>query len=142
FPSANALGASLLMRAELMREHGIDVIPEYVKTHSSVYLHVAQNLMVAGGGVASTLQQQKADVRDSLRILYHTRKVNPHPFVAHPRVPESHVRRVKEALLAMGEDDKGRELLARIPMQSITEASLSNYEPIQKLGLEEFGGPM
>lgn len=142
FPSANALGASLMPRSELMRNHGIDVIPEYVKTHTSVYLHVAQGLTAAGGGVASTLRRQNADIRDSLRILYLTSELNPHPVVAHPRVPERHVRLVKEALLAMGESDKGRALLANIPMHSVTEASLANYEPIIKLGLEEFRGPM
>lgn len=142
FPSANALGASLLPRSELMRHHGIDVVPEYVKTHTSVYLHVAQGLVAAGGGVASTLSRQSADVRDSLRIIYHTQELIPHPVVAHPRVPENHIRRVKEALLAMGEDEKGRALLARIPMHTVTEASLANYEPIIKLGLEDFRGPM
>jgi phosphonate transport system substrate-binding protein len=142
FPSANALGASLMPRSELMRNHGIEVIPEYVKTHTSVYLHVAQGLTTAGGGVASTLRRQKAEVRDSLRILYLTSELIPHPIVAHPRVPKNHVRLVKEALLAMGESEKGRALLANIPMRSVTEASFANYEPIIKLGLEEFRGPM
>ena len=42
----------------------------------------------------------------------------------------------------MGESEKGRALLANIPMRSVTEASFANYEPIIKLGLEEFRGPM
>ena len=44
FPSPNAIGASLLMRADLDQIFHVSVTPLYVKTHSSVYLHVAQGL--------------------------------------------------------------------------------------------------
>ena len=49
FPSPNALGASLLVRSKFKRE-GIKISPKYVKTHKSVYIHVAKKLILAGGG--------------------------------------------------------------------------------------------
>lgn len=40
FPSPNALGSSLLIRANLAENYHVKVNPVYVKTHSSVYLNV------------------------------------------------------------------------------------------------------
>lgn len=138
FPSANALGASLLPRSELYRLHKIQVKPKYVKTHTSVYLHVVQRLATAGGGVESTLQRQKSEIRDSLRILYRTRSVNPHSIVAHPRVPAAHFKLVKEALIAMGKREKDRKLLANIPMRKVVEANLNHYSEVGKMKLGEY----
>ncbi|OSM06820.1 phosphate/phosphite/phosphonate ABC transporter substrate-binding protein [Magnetofaba australis] len=138
FPSPNALGASLLMRTELIREHGLDFKPIYVKTHSSVYLHVLLGRADAGGGVMSTLQRQKPQVRDNLRVLYRTRSVNPHPIMAHNRISEPVRQAVQRALLAMGEDEKDRKLLSRAPILQIGPATLSDYAPLGDWGLESF----
>ena len=70
FPSPNALGASLLLRADLSRLHRVSVVPLYVKTHSSVYLHVVKGLAEAGGGVQKTLEEQEQPIQDRLRTLY------------------------------------------------------------------------
>ncbi len=138
FPSANALGASLLPRSELARRYGVKLVPRYVKTHSSVYLHVVQKLVIAGGGVRSTLQHQKPAIRRKIRILYRTAGVNPHPIVAHPRVPAKHIRAVREALIAMGKNTADRALLAKIPIQQVTETSVADYDMVRRLGLEAF----
>jgi phosphonate transport system substrate-binding protein len=138
FPSPNALGASLLMRAELSKFEGVEVAPNYVQTHSSVYLHVALGLNPAGGGVASTLRSQEPEIRNKLRILYQTQTVNPHPIGAHPRVPDAHRIKVQQALLEMAQTKNGALLLSRIPMRETTVADLEDYTPLRALGLEEF----
>jgi phosphonate transport system substrate-binding protein len=138
FPSPNALGASLLMRAELARIHGVELIPNYVQTHSSVYLHVAMGLNPAGGGVASTLRSQNPEIRHQLRILYETRPVNPHPFSVHPRVPEAHREKVRQALLDMAQTEQGAVLLSRVPMRKAVAASLEDYTPLRAWGLDKF----
>jgi phosphonate transport system substrate-binding protein len=56
FPSPNALGASLQMRQELHDQFGIQIRPNYVKTHDSVYLNVILDEAVAGGGVQKNLE--------------------------------------------------------------------------------------
>ena len=38
-------------RAEIERGHGVTVEPLFVKSHSSVYYHVAKGLTAAGGGI-------------------------------------------------------------------------------------------
>jgi phosphonate transport system substrate-binding protein len=138
FPAPNALGASLLMRAELAKLRGVVVIPQYVQTHSSVYLHVALGQTLAGGGVASTLRSQKPEIQEKLRILYETRPMNPHPISVHPRVPEAHRELVRQALLAMAQTQRGAALLGEIPMRKAVAAELEDYTPMRDWGLEAF----
>ncbi len=137
FPSPNALGASLVPRAYFAKSN-ISVIPKYVQTHSSVYLHVAQNLMIAGCGVASTLESQDELIRNKIRVLYRADGLPTHPVAAHPRVPAVDRARVQEELLAMADDPAGRALLAKIPMKNVMPASLQDYDTLKKLGLEAF----
>ncbi len=138
FPSPNALGASLLIRTELARLHSVVVVPNYVQTHSSVYLHVALDINPAGGGVMSSLQSQKPEIKEKLRVIYETRSANPHPISAHPRVPEKDREKVRQALLEIAKTEKGAALLAKIPMTKAVTAVLDDYAPIQNWGLDEF----
>lgn len=138
FPAPNALGASLLLRADFHDKFHISVVPRYVQSHSSVYLNVTLNQADAGGGVQKTLEQQPPEVRDALRIIYRTREFPAHPFMAHPRVPAGDREKVKAALLQLGQQEKGRSLLARIPIRRIGPASAKDYQPLLELGLERF----
>lgn len=138
FPSANALGATLLVRADLIDKFGVMVKPLYVQTHSSVYLHVARGLTVAGGGVMSSLLLQPESVQKKLRVLYETRHVVSHPFAANPRVPAADREKVRQAWLQMGREEAMQALLARIPMQRVVAASLEDYRPLSALGLDRF----
>ncbi len=138
FPSPNALGAALLPRAEFDRKFNININELYVKSHSSVYLNVLLGKVAAGGGVQKTLSQQPENIRNKLRILYKTDPVPPHPFTAHSRVDKSVQDKVKAAFLELGNDEKGKELLKKIPMKKIGSANINDYEPIKKLGLDKY----
>ncbi|MET0068073.1 MAG: phosphate/phosphite/phosphonate ABC transporter substrate-binding protein [Candidatus Thiodiazotropha sp.] len=138
FPAPNALGASLMMRQELSDRFKVNITPYYVKTHDSVYLNVLLKKASAGGGVQKTLNRQKQEYRDHLLVIHETEKVAPHPFVAHPRVAEEIRQLIQDALLEIGNSDEGRALLAKIPMKQVGKATLSDYEPLTKMGLERF----
>lgn len=138
FPAPNALGATLLARSELVDQYQVKVVPRFVKTHSSVYLNVALGQAVAGGGVQKTLSQQSAEIKSALRVLYRTQDVAPHPFTAHPRVPEVVRKKVQAALLKMGQEDVSRKLLSPIPIKQIGVASTKDYLPLANMGLERF----
>ena len=138
FPSPNAIGASLLMRADLARLHHITINPKYVKTHSSVYFHVVNGLTDAGGGVETTLQEQEPAVRDALRIIYTTREFPSLPVAANPRVPKSDREKVRKALLELSATEEGKEMFARVPMQEKIATSLDDYAPMRAWGLESF----
>lgn len=138
FPAPNALGASLMSRAAFETEYGIKIRPKYVKTHSSVYLNVALGRAAAGGGVQKTLAQQPDELKNTLRVIYETSRVAPHPFAVHPRVPQPVSEQIKAALLAMGETESGKKMLALIPIKQIGSASLEDYEPLNQLGLDQY----
>jgi phosphonate transport system substrate-binding protein len=138
FPSPNAVGASLLMRADLERIHHVSVKPLYVKTHSSVYLHVVTGLAAAGGGVEKTLQEQERPVRDSLRVIYTTRSIPSHPIAAHSRVPKEHREKVRQALLEMGTTPEGRDLLSKVPIKQLVSSSLDDYREMFGWGLDAY----
>jgi phosphonate transport system substrate-binding protein len=138
FPSPNALGASLLMRADLSELHHLRIVPLYVTSHDSVYLYVLKGLADAGGGVEQTLTLQPKPVRDALRILYTSRKIPSHPITIHPRVPRADAEKVRRAFLAIASTEKGRELLSKIPMKHPISASLDDYTAMLQWGLESF----
>lgn len=138
FPSPNALGASMMMRADLAREFKVKVSPLYVKTHDSVYLHVVKGLADAGGGVERTLEEQEKPIRDALRVLYVTRDLPPHPVAVHPKVPRPDAEKVRRAFLEMAHDKAGQALLARIPMKKPVSTSMSDYLRVKKFDLEAF----
>ena len=137
FPSPNAIGASLLPRADLARQFHISFVPRYVKSHSSVYLHVAQGITAAGGGVEKTLEEQPDNIRSSLKVLYTTRAVPSHPISAHPRVPKKVRDAVQRALLAMAATPEGKALLDEIPMTQPIATSAKDYEVMRGFGLED-----
>jgi phosphonate transport system substrate-binding protein len=138
FPAPNALGAALIPRAEFAKKYKINIIPIYVRSHTSVYLNVILKKASAGGGVQKTLSQQKTDIRDHLRILYRTASVAPHPITIHPRVPSQDRIKILEVFLMLGSTVEGRSMLNKIPIKQIGEAKLQDYKKLMEMGLEEF----
>lgn len=137
-PSPNALGASLLVRAELERLHNVRVQMLNVKTHSSVYLHVLNGLTEAGGGVQKTLAEQAPAIQAQLRVLYTTRDMPSHPVAAHPRVLPAVRDSLRQALLAISASPAGKALLDNIPMPQPVASSLDDYLPMRQWGLEKY----
>lgn len=137
-PSFNALGASLLIRADL--QHVFQVKPQVVnaKNHSSVYMNVAAGVSAAGGGVEKTLREQTQTLQDQLRVLYTTRDMPSHPIAAHPRVPAPLREQIQKALLDMGQSANGKRLLEEVPMTEVVPTTIKDYLPMLKWGLDEF----
>lgn len=138
FPAPNALGATLMVRAELLDQYGVEIIPRYVSSHTSVYLNVALAENLAGGGVQKTLEQQKGELQHALRVLYKTRSVPSHPLVIHPRVPQDVQTKIQASLLGMWQDLKTQELLTRVPYNELHPARAEDYAPLAGMGLERF----
>ncbi|MDR4517542.1 MAG: phosphate/phosphite/phosphonate ABC transporter substrate-binding protein [Nitrosomonas sp.] len=138
FPAPNALGASLVIRADLDQLYQLSYQPKYVHTHSSVYLNVALGKVAAGGGVMGSLSTQPDEIKDKLVVLYKTRSMASHPVVAHPRVPPEHQELVRKAFLEIGETQNGARLLAKIPIRHITAAAPADYQELNEWGLEHY----
>lgn len=126
FPTAGAIGASLIPRAQLAGQ-GVRIEPIYVSSHDSVYLAVARGIYPAGGGVERTLAAQPANVREALRVLWTTPGYTPHPFAAHARVPAAVVDAVRKAMLGMQGDAAGKALLAPLNVKGFQPANDAQY---------------
>lgn len=137
-PSMSALGASLLLRAELDRNFGVKTRPLIAKTHSSVFLHVVNGLADAGGSVQKALFEQDPRIQDSLKVLHQTRGMPSHPVAGHQRVPVKVREQVQQAFLAMSADAQGRALLAEIPMREAVVTTAADYRVLETLSLENY----
>lgn len=139
FPSPNAFGASLFMRALLHSKGGINIIPRYVDTHANVYRNVLYNKAPAGGGVNKTLQQEHTNMQAKLRVLFKTPGSAPHPLSVHPRVPDVLAQRVQQAILDMWNDKREHGLLDKVQLSAPVIADYQrDYAPLEKLGLEKY----
>lgn len=142
FPSPNAFGASLYMRALLSETFKIKFEPRYLNTHSNVFRHVAQGSVAAGGGVNLTFEDERPELREQLTVLYQTPGVAAHPVVAHPRVPPRVRAVITEAFLALQGDDAGRDMLREIRTPQPVRADYrQDYFPLERLRVEKYVVP-
>jgi len=133
FPSPIAIGATLLPQEDLNRL-GVQFVPQYVKTHSSVYFHVAKGLVRAGGGVGRTLNGQPAFIKERLRIIHTTESVFPHAFVAHGRVPKKMIESLQAAWFALWQVQP--DLFTGIPMNNPETPLIEDYKSLEKWIIE------
>lgn len=138
FPSPNALGATLLARSELADKFQLKYKPKYVRSHTSVYLNVVTGQVDAGSGVQKTLQKQRDNIKESLKVIYKTQKVATHPIAAHSRMPKLDQEKITKVLLALGDSKEGMKLIGNIPMKKIGAAKLSDYDSLKAMGLEKY----
>lgn len=139
FPSPNAFVASLYMRALLAKRERVRFKPKYVITHSNVYQHVILGMAAAGGGANTTLNKEPQELRDELRVIYETPAVAPHPISAHPRVPASARKTLRDAVLKLAEDSRFRSLLSAIGISKPVIADYArDYRPLEPLDLGRF----
>jgi phosphonate transport system substrate-binding protein len=139
FPAPNAFGASLWMRALLAEREHIHFKPVYVQTHGNVYRQVVRGTSAAGGGINSTLQQEREELRSDLRVLMETTGVAPHPLSAHPRVPPAVQRAVADALMRLSTDAKGQALMKEASMPAPVRADYArDYRPLEQFKLDKY----
>jgi len=139
FPSPNAFGASLYMRALLSESNPIKFTPRYLNNHNLVFKHVSLGHVAAGGTVNSALNDETAEMREQLNVLFKTPDVASHPIVAHPRVPANVKKAVIAALQGMQQDTEGKAMLKEIRMPNLVEANFqSDYQPLEKLNIQKY----
>lgn len=141
FPTPNAVGASMVMRAELKQRFGVEVAPVYVRSVSNVALHVAKGLTDAGGVPEKGFPLVEEAVRGRLEIIHRTQPAMAHAIAAHPRVPAEVREAVRRAFLDLAATEEGKALLARIPMRTPIAATVEDYAGIARMGLDAWYEP-
>ena len=134
FPSPAAFGASVIPRAEMVKQK-IHFIPSYVKSHDSVYRAVVAGLFPAGGGVLRTFGNISDDIRSKLRILYKTNAYTPHAFAAHPKFAPRIIQELTAAMLTISK--KQPELLQALGMAGFQAATDSDWNDVRSLNLSK-----
>lgn len=138
FPSPNSFGASMYLRALLQEKEKLNFRASYVATHSNVFRNVLNGSAAAGGAIRQTLEKEPAELQNELRVLYETPATEPHPVIVHPRVPRAVADRLQAALVAMGEDPSGMELLRAVGLGRPKAVSIRDYADVQRLKLQEY----
>lgn len=134
FPSPAAFAASVLIRSYFQTNH-LNITPQYVSSHDSVYRNVAKGLSPAGGGIMRTFQNMAPQIKDQLRIVWVTQGYTPHAFATHPRVPPEIQFKLQQAMVAMDQSEEGRALLETIRFQGIETAENSDWEDVRRLDI-------
>ena len=137
FPSPNAFGASLLVRAELAKK-GIKIQPVFVATHSNVYRSVIVGDTAAGGGLSSTLESEPKEIQDRLKVIYKTKEFTPHPIAARPTVPSNIRSAFLNSFLSCTEEESCKKDLAAVGIKNPKKVTVDDYKNIEMLNLEKF----
>ena len=138
FPAPNALAASLLVRADLDAVHKIVFTPQYSASHTAAYASTLNGQSAAAGGIEATLDLLNAEDKARLRVLYRTRETLSHPFMVHPRVPESVRQKVQDAWLSLSADPAWNDRLAKIRFDRLTKTKIDDYKILDSMNLEKF----
>jgi len=137
FPSPLAFGASLYMRAALLKQ-GVAVDPIYVKSHNNVYRSVVLGRAIAGGGVNTTFMTESKQIQHELKIIFKLPGVPSHPISVHPRVEKSIQQAFIKACLEMYKSAQGRALLKAVHISTPIVADQNrDYVPLKALHLEK-----
>ena len=139
FPSPNLIGSSLYMRALLSEVAGINVNANYVDTHANSYRHTFMKHSAAGAGTWYSLTQEEESLKQSLKVIYETPGITPHPLAAHPRVSADVQNAVVAATLALYQTTEGRNLLQAIQLpEPFVSDYQRDYAALGGLGLERY----
>lgn len=142
FPAANALGATLMIRRHLDAVEQVPIKPQFAKTHSNAYRQVLLGNARAAGGIRTTLEREPEEIRQKLRVLHETEGLPPHPFSAHPRVPEALRQQISRLLLSFANNAQTKALLDDIPMvKPVAADQQRDYQPIERLRLDRYLEP-
>jgi len=132
FPSPLAFASSVLPRTQFDHEK-INVTPNYVGSHDSVYRAVAKGLFAGGGGIERTLASINENIRSQLRTIWTSKGYAPHAFAAHPRVPNAVVHSLQFALTHIWLDPPGNDALAAANLGTIGPARDADWKNVHEL---------
>jgi phosphonate transport system substrate-binding protein len=139
FPAPNAFAASLYIRSVLEREHHLNFETHYALNHRNAIRQILTGDSAAAGVVRTTLEKESPEIQQSLRILYTTPALSPHPIAAHPRVPIAVRKAVVDVLLALAQNPDTKPLMAGIQMPNPVLANYAvDYAPLERLKIEKY----
>lgn len=132
FSDPRRYASSLLTRAKL-NEKGIAVKTEFVESDNSVYRAVVHGDFAAGAGEMNTFNNINPSAHSKLRVIWTSKQYSSSAFAAHPRVDPEQVARIRDALIGLNSDIKGKQLLSSVKMKGIAAAKDSEWNDVRDL---------
>lgn len=136
-PSKIALVA--IVGGQLLRDNGLvndgNTLIQDVGSHSNAVLAVQRGEAEAALTENAALQQMPEDLRNSVRILAQTQRLPHVMFLAHPRLGQAGVARVRDVLLQFPTSVEGRAFLKKSGfegMRAVDEADMKSVDPFIK----------
>lgn len=105
----------------------------YFQSHPSTIEAVRRGVADVAGVSDAYLDQERSADRASLVEIARTMEAPGMVFLAHPRLPEQTRRRIKDALLSMGQSADGKNALDRAKMGSLVPISASDLKKMDKI---------
>lgn len=134
FPAPAAFAASILPRAFLQGKH-IDITPEYVNSHDSVYANVALGRYPAGGGVLRTFENTPEKYRSELKVLWTTSGYTPHAFAGLSTINTMDLEKIRQAMIDIDKSEEGKKLLKALKLRGIEAAQNKDWNDIRELNI-------
>ena len=116
-----------------LKQKGIPVDLNYVDNDRSVYHAVVHKESIAGAGEMKSLNGINPNAHSKLRVIWSSKQYSSNAFAAHPRVAKDKVARVKQALLELNSDSKGKRLLGNLKFKGIDSASDNEWNDVREL---------
>lgn len=124
--------STVYTQAQLTKQ-GISVDPNYLDDDRSVYRAVVHKEAVAGAGELNTLNGINPNAHSKLRVIWSSKQYSSNAFAAHPRVAQEKVARIKQALLNLNSDAKGKRLLTNLKFKGFDSASDQEWNDVREL---------
>ncbi|MES2018251.1 MAG: phosphate/phosphite/phosphonate ABC transporter substrate-binding protein [Pseudomonadota bacterium] len=137
FPPKSALAATMMTQLQL-KENGIDPVRDiqasYVGSQHASIMAVYQKSALAGATwplAWITFQRMHPDEARQLEVRFPTGSLVNQGIVARNDVPPEVVRHVGELMVAMSTTERGRALLAQVPISSFELAGDAQYDVVR-----------
>ncbi|MDP1681863.1 MAG: phosphate/phosphite/phosphonate ABC transporter substrate-binding protein [Burkholderiales bacterium] len=135
----NKIALVSIVGSQLLRDNGLvndaNVSIHDAGSHSNAVLAVQRNEAEAAITENAALQQMPDALRNSVRVIAQTQRLPHVMFLAHPRLGQAGVARVRELLLQFANTTEGRAFLKSSGFEGIRpvdEADMKSIDPLIK----------
>lgn len=135
----NKIALVTIVGGQLLRDNGlvndVNTLIEDVGSHTNAVLAVQRNEAEAAITETAALQQMPEDLRNSVRIIAQTQRLPHVMFLAHPRLGQAGVERMRAFLLRFSNTAEGRIFLKISGFEgirSVDEADMKSVDPFIK----------
>jgi len=144
FPAPTALAATM-MPLEYLHTHGLDVNHDITRLFSGSQESSIMNVILGKSAAGATWPppwqafiEANPAIADELEVRWETSSLINNSLVVRDDVPPEVVSRIKSILLALHTHEKGRKLLALLPLACFEDGNDATYQPVQDF-MKEYG---